>query len=98
MIELLVPIFMVLGPIALVGAGWCWDDDPDNKIRIVACALAGVVMIGIAVRSVNDYEKSQPKCAIGHYETRHGMIMAGTVAVPTTYEDYVCDVYESKTP
>jgi hypothetical protein len=39
---------------------------------------------------------NEPPCAIGHYETRHGITRAGNATIPTIYQAYVCDVYEEE--
>jgi hypothetical protein len=51
-----------------------------------------VILIGAVVYGIMHPD---PPCAVGHYETRSGIMWVNKVAIPTTYRSYVCDVYET---
>lgn len=75
------------------------DNYGSSRLFGVTAGIVSLILCLAAIGAIANYiDDNQPPCAVGHYETRHGIVSTGKVTVPTTYQAYVCDVREGEQP
>lgn len=81
---------MAFGGLLLIPVGvWL---SVDYHTSYVALVVIGALMVAAAL-TIGE-AKTKKECAIGHYEKEYGVVMVGKIFMPTTYNNYVCEVWK----